>query len=453
MSKELKEAVELQKKQVFSGDAKVNLIAACTPENGIVVLSEIQKKSAISTFENSKLKPVFFIPASGSGSRMFQFLFEWLETKVETPLVKTFFDKVQDLPFFKSRRFSADLLENKEAFVRHLLEDCQLNFGNRPKGLFAFHQENENYVTAFQDQVRQAFKLIEKDLEIHFTVQQQFEEEIASNIKSLNLPVKLEFSYQEVSTNAYCFDENQNLIIENNEPLRRPAGHGALLENLNAIDADVVLIKNIDNVQHSSKALKTVETWKEITGLLYQFQNDLKELTSNYSTNALVALNAKYNFLSSLELEEMNEEKLMQLADRPSRVCGMVKNEGEPGGGPFWVESKGKVTNQIIERIQISTNADQQNIVAESTHFNPVFIAASKINCFGKRLNLLDYRDNSAFFVVEKSQLGKKVFYRELPGLWNGAMSNWNTIFVEISSETFSPVKTIMDLMKEAHTA
>lgn len=451
MSKVVNEGVELQKKQVFSGDAKVKLIAPCTPKNGIVVLTEAQKEAAKSTFDNSDIQPVFFIPASGSGSRMFQFLFEWLETKVETPLVKDFFEKVKDLPFFQSRGFSTDLLNNKEVFVRHLLDSSQLNFGNRPKGLFAFHQENDKFYTAFQDQVRQAFDLINNDLEIHFTVQKNFEKEIKSNIKALDLPVKLNFSYQEEATNAFCFDENQDLIFENDEPLRRPAGHGAILDNLNAIDADVLLIKNIDNVQHNSKSAKTAETWKEITGLLYQFQGELKELASNYSKSGIIALNEKYNFLSSTELDGMNEEKLILLTNRPSRVCGMVKNEGEPGGGPFWIESKGKVTNQIIEKIQISTEADQQKIVSESTHFNPVFIAASKTNCFGERLNLLDFRDDSAFFVVEKSQHGKKVFYRELPGLWNGAMSNWNTIFVEISSETFSPVKTIMDLIKVAH--
>lgn len=451
MSKEINEAAELQKKQVFSGDVKVNLIAPCTPNNGIVVLSEDQKKAFRSTFEKSNAKPVFFIPASGSGSRMFQFLFEWLETKEEAPLVTEFFNKIKDLPFFKSRSFAGEVLKDKEAFVRHLLEPSQLNFGNRPKGLFAFHQEGDKFYSAFQDQVRQAFDLVGEELEIHFTVQQKFEKEIETNIKTLNLPVKLDFSYQHDETDAFCFDENENLIIENNKPLRRPAGHGALLENLNEIDADVILIKNIDNVQHSSKAPKTKETWKEITGLLYEFQNELKELALNYSDDKLIALNQKYNFLSSSEVEQINEEKIQLLANRPSRVCGMVKNEGEPGGGPFWVESKGKVTNQIIEKIQISTEESQQKIVAESTHFNPVFIAASKTDCFGKRLNLLDYRDDEAFFVVQKSQHGKKVFYRELPGLWNGSMSNWNTIFVEIPSETFSPVKTIMDLMKEAH--
>ncbi|MDP4798360.1 MAG: DUF4301 family protein [Crocinitomicaceae bacterium] len=448
MSKELNEEIILQKKQVFSSNCKVNLIAACTPENGILVLDDIQKSKAIQEFDSSYLKPVFFIPASGSGSRMFQFLFEWLETKVETDLVKSFFDHVEGMAFFKAHSLE---LKDKEAFVRQLLDASQLNLGERPKGLVPFHEENGVYFTAFQDQVRQAFQLTLNDTQINFTIQPQFEDEIKLHLKSLNLLVQLNFSYQEESTNAFCFDEHEELIEANGVPLLRPAGHGALLENLNEIDSDIILIKNIDNVQHTSKSELTAETWKEATGVLIKFQRELKELSNNYSIEKLNALNSVYQFLSPSEIDGINEAKFTSLINRPSRVCGMVKNEGEPGGGPFWVEVSGNVTKQIIEKIQISNDSDQQDIVSGSTHFNPVFIVASKTDCNGKRLNLLDFRDNEAFFVVEKSQQGKKVFYRELPGLWNGAMSNWNTIFLDIPSETFSPVKTIVDLTKVAH--
>lgn len=450
MPKELNEEIILQKKQVFSSDSKVNLTSACTPGNGILVLSKDEEINALREFEMATVRPEFFIPASGSGSRMFQFLFEWLETKVETPSVKSFFENVEDMAFFQAMELE---FSDKEELVRQILDVSQLNFGERPKGLIPFHKENETFFTAFEDQVRQACSLTGSETKVHFSIQPKFEKEIKEHIEQLNLPVQLHFSYQEESTNAYCFDELQNLIIENGTPLRRPAGHGALLNNLNAIDADMLLIKNIDNVQHNSKSKETTVTWKKITGFLMQFQKELNELSTNYSKSGVVALNEKYNFLSPDEMEEVNEEQLGHLANRPSRVCGMVKNEGEPGGGPFWVETNGKVTNQIIEKIQISTEKDQQEKVAESTHFNPVFMAVSKTNCAGKRLNLLNFRDDSAYFVVEKSQQGKKVFYRELPGLWNGAMSNWNTLFVEISSETFSPVKTILDLTKRAHKA
>ncbi|MEJ6584064.1 MAG: DUF4301 family protein [Crocinitomicaceae bacterium] len=450
MPKELNEEIILQKKQVFSSDCKVNLTAACKPGNGILVLDEFQKRNAIHDFDSSKVNPVFFIPASGSGSRMFQFLFEWLETKEETPLVKSFFEHVEEMAFFKAKGL---VVKEKEELVRQLLDNSQLNLGERPKGFVPFHEEDEGYFTAFQDQVRQAFQLTHNTTEIHFTIQPKFEGEIKKHLESLNLPVQLHFSYQEEFTNAFCFDENQGLIEANGVPLRRPAGHGALLDNLNEIDADILLIKNIDNVQHTSKAELTVDTWRVAIGTLLRFQQELKELSENYSLERLVELNSNYQFLSPQEITEMDQSKLSVLFDRPSRVCGMVKNEGEPGGGPFWVESNGKVSKQIIEKIQISNTTEQQEIVTGSTHFNPVFIVASKTSCNGKRLDLLNFRDDEAFFVVEKSQLGKNVLYRELPGLWNGAMSKWNTIFVEIPSETFSPVKTILDLTKVAHKA
>ncbi len=450
MPKELNEEMILQKKQVFSSDCKVKLSAACTPGSGILVLNDDQRLQALKEFDSSNPKPVFFIPASGSGSRMFQFLFEWLETKEETPLVKSFFDKVESMAFFKLKGLE---LKNEIEFVHQLLDRTQLNLGDKPKGLIPFHEENGRFYTAFQDQLRQAHRLTQNETEIHFTIQPEFEKEIKNHLNLLNLDVQLNFSYQDENTNAYCFDENQEVIESNGVPLRRPAGHGALLDNLNKIDSDFVLIKNIDNVQHTSKSNLTAETWKEAIGVLLQFQNSLKELSKNYSLDKLDALNAVYQFLSPSEMAEMNETKLALLANRPTRVCGMVKNEGEPGGGPFWVEQNGKITKQIIEKAQISNAVDQQEIVSRSTHFNPVFIVVSKSDCKGNRLDLTSFRDDDAFFVVEKSQFGKKVFYRELPGLWNGAMSNWNTIFIDIPSETFSPVKTIVDLTKPAHTA
>jgi hypothetical protein len=286
------------------------------------------------------------------------------------------------------------------------------------------------------------------------TIQKTFENQISENIDLLKLPVECSFSYQEPGTDAFCFDENGNLVEEDGEALRRPAGHGALLTNLDKIDAEVVLVKNIDNVQHSSKSHVAKRTWKIITGLLKQLQNDLCALDENYSTERLQEFNEKYELLSEDELKNFDVDQLEIMLSRPTRVCGMVKNEGEPGGGPFWVKNRqGDLFKQIIEKVQISAKADQQEIVASSSHFNPVFLAVSKTDCYGKRLDLLPFRDNDAYFIVEKSYKGKTIKYRELPGLWNGSMSNWNTLFVEIPSETFSPVKTVLDLTKPAHKA
>ncbi len=454
MQKVNQEEIEIQRKQVLNSNCTVELVAACTIGQGIKRLKQLEEFDALEAYSTLKNPPVFFIPSSGSGSRMFQFLFEWLESGESSPLVEEFFAKVGDLALRQLEALKNQPIDDRVNFVKRLLDRDQLNFGELPKGLIPFHQEGDRIFSSFQEQVRQAATIIEEKAHVHFTIQKTFENQISENIDLLKLPVECSFSYQEPGTDAFCFDENGNLVEEDGEALRRPAGHGALLTNLNKIDAEVVLVKNIDNVQHSSKSHVTKRTWKIITGLLKQLQNDLCALDENYSTERLQEFNEKYELLSEDELKNFDVDQLEIMLSRPTRVCGMVKNEGEPGGGPFWVKNKeGDVFKQIIEKVQISANADQQEIVASSSHFNPVFMAVSKTDCYGKRLDLLPFRDNDAYFIVEKSHKGKTIKYRELPGLWNGSMSNWNTLFVEIPSETFSPVKTVLDLTKPAHKA
>ncbi len=454
MQKVNQEEIEIQRMQVLNSNCTVELVAACTIGQGIIRLEQLEEFDALEAYSTLKTQPVFFIPASGSGSRMFQFLFEWLESGESSALVEEFFSKVGDLALTQLEALKDQSIDDRVNFVERLLDRDQLNFGELPKGLIPFHQEGDRIFSSFQEQVRQAATIIEKKAHVHFTIQKAFENQIRENIDALKLPVECSFSYQEPSTDAFCFDESGNLVEDEGELLRRPAGHGALLNNLNKIDAEEVLIKNIDNVQHSSKSHVTKRTWRIITGLLNQLQNDLRTLSENYSTERLIILNEKYQLLSEVEILDFDTTQLENLLSRPTRVCGMVKNEGEPGGGPFWVRNKtGGVSKQIIEKVQISSHSSQQKIVAESSHFNPVFIAVSKTDCYGNRLDLLPFRDNGAYFIVEKSYKGKTIKYRELPGLWNGSMSNWNTIFVEIPSETFSPVKTVLDLTKPAHKA
>ena len=454
MQKVNQEEIEIQRKQVLNSNCMVELIAACTIGQGIKRLQQLEEFDALEAYTLLKNPPVFFIPASGSGSRMFQFLFEWLESGESSTEVEEFFAKVGDLALTQLEALKNQPIDDRVNFVKRLLDRDQLNFGELPKGLIPFHQEGDLLFSSFQEQVRQAATIIEEKAHVHFTIQQMFENQIRENIDALKLPVECSFSYQESATDAFCFDENGNILEENREPLRRPAGHGALLTNLNKIDAEVVLVKNIDNVQHSSKSHVTKRTWKIITGLLKQLQNDLCALDENYSTERLQEFNEKYELFSEDELKNFDVDQLEIMLSRPTRVCGMVKNEGEPGGGPFWVKNKqGDVFKQIIEKVQISAKPDQQEIVASSSHFNPVFMAISKTDCYGKHLDLLPFRDNDAYFIVEKSHKGKTIKYRELPGLWNGSMSDWNTLFVEIPSEAFSPVKTVLDLTKPAHKA
>ena len=454
MSKDLNKGIISQKSETFDSSYKVDLYAPCTVGNGILRLDATKKNRALSSFSTYKKTPVFFIPASGSGSRMFKFLFEWLLDPTENKdEVDAFISALDSFPFY-SQLFKIEGLDiaNRRDVISAILSEEILNLPGKPKGLIPFHVEDETVYNAFQEHVRQACTLLGGATVIHFTIQKEFEAEIKASIQNLGMrDVECKFSYQQQETDAFCFAANGELIEDNGVPLRRPAGHGALLGNLNSIDNDIILIKNIDNVQHQHKSELSIETWKMCVGLLLDFKADLGELGEHYSNEALLDLNERYQFLSEKELASFDTNKLMQIASRPTRVCGMVKNEGEPGGGPFWIKDKGTVSKQIIEKVQIPDNSTAQMIVKQSSHFNPVFMVVSKSDVNGDTLDLDAYKDSSKYFVVNKSHKGADVHYRELPGLWNGSMSNWNTIFVEIPLEVFSPVKTLNDLNKSPH--
>ncbi|MDX2362789.1 MAG: DUF4301 family protein [Crocinitomicaceae bacterium] len=448
MSKDSQQEIEKQRKQVFQGDFKVDLKTACTVGNGVVQLKPEQEAMLLDKFDNLKTFPSFFIPASGSGSRMFQFLYEWLENGQSTKDVEEFFSVLDQLALSDGVNLTE---ENRESIVRSLLT----KYADQPKGLIPFHKEEEIIKTAFQEHVLQAQQISGDQASVHFTVQHNVENVVNENISQLGPQTKnvnISYSYQKVETDSYCFNEQQELVMHGGVALRRPAGHGALLNNLDDIDADIVLIKNVDNIQHSSRSSMSGKIWKLAVGLLLQMKEDLKTLSDNYSQEALEGFNNKYQLFSEEEMKDLNSDAIISICNRPSRVCGMVKNEGEPGGGPFWINDDQGVTKQIVEKVQIdSSNAEQLEIVQNSSHFNPVFIAVSKTNTNGGSVDLMKYRDDSKFFVVNKSHQGEAIAYRELPGLWNGGMNNWNTIFLEIPSEVFSPVKTVLDLAKSSH--
>ena len=423
--------------------------------NGIIRLDYAQTVKAANAFLTLDQTPCFFIPASGSGSRMFEFLFEWMEDAIERKEVDHFFDNLDKMPFYSDLiKINAVDLSNRRQIVSFLLGEDGLNLANKPKGMIPFHVDGDDVYNAFQEHARQAVDLFTDGCEMHFTIQQEYEKDIENCLLALQIPrLNFTFSYQNESTDAFCFNPRENLIEHNGTPLRRPAGHGALLQNLNALENDLVLIKNVDNVQHASKSRLSTEIWKSSIGFLLNFKTDLVALSNNFSKESLLEFNNAYQVLSDEEMKTFDDAILAKLIARPTRVCGMVKNEGEPGGGPFWINDNGIVTKQIIEKVQISNDDDQQEILEKSSHFNPVFIVVSKSNAFNEPLDLQNFVDDTKCFVVQKTHMGEPIMYRELPGLWNGSMSNWNTIFIEIPSEVFSPVKTINDLSKAAHKA
>lgn len=439
MTQELKSKIEIQRLEVFKNDHFISLKRACTLNDGIIVAKGLNE------LDLSELDISFFIPASGSGSRMFSFLYTFLNTGVESTESQKFFDHLSDFPFVNEipdELLNPSSVEEKKKLAEYIVGEEGLDFGALPKGLIPFNSVEDLDFNPFQLHCYQVNALLGSNAKIHFTIQKGFEREILNSIADLDLDLDISFSVQDPESNAYCFDDKEEVVFLNGKELRRPAGHGALLSNLNAIDANFVLIKNIDNVQSNELAEPTIKAWNDCLTIITEFKADLKKLHEDHSPQELKALNEKYQLSDG----ELTEAELSMLFKRPTRVCGMVENTGAPGGGPFWIKGENIRSKQIVEKVQIAEK--DFSIVQQSSHFNPVFIVLDKTDVYGNLLDLTEFVDDSKAIVVKKTQEGQEINYRELPGLWNGAMDNYNTIFVELPKEVFTPVKTVLDLIE-----
>lgn len=457
-------SIDIQREKVFGEQPELKLVNPCKLGEGIIISDDEQKELLINKFENTSLKTTFFIPASGSGSRMFQFLFDFLDdpTEENTSQVERFLNYIEHFAFFNKlpieiRKKIKNQDINLDEFVRFLLTGTGMGYGDLPKGLIPFHKNGPFVLNPYQEQLLQGLQVKEENTSFHYTIKSNFEEHISKELNSLQGviggdDVDVSFSFQDPATDAIAFDDEKNpLILENGDILTRPSGHGALLDNLNSIESDLIFIKNIDNVQHYAKSKVSQETWKYLGGMAIWFQERINKLIKNPSLEELIRLNNRYQFLHENQLSQLKEEDIPELLNRPFRICGMVRNEGQAGGGPFWVEENGKITKQIVEKSQINLKGKQYKLMVQSTHFNPVVIVAVNKDCNGKPFDLRAFSDESKYFVVNKKYKGKNISFSELPGLWNGSMAFWNTIFVEIPTKSFSPVKTVLDLLGKAH--
>jgi hypothetical protein len=460
------ELIKLQKQKVFGENPELQLVSPCKIGEGILRLTEDETAFFVKQYAEKNTAISFFIPASGSGSRMFQFLYEFLEEPNEDnrSKVERFLNSIADFAFFKQipsemQRAIKDQSIGLDEIVSYLLHSDGLGYGQMPKGLIPFHSNEPFILNPFQEQILQGAKLDKDNFSFHFTIQSTFEQEIKKVIQHVEGLTgsfyKVTFSEQSLSTNSIAFCEDQSPCkIENDEMVTRPAGHGALLSHLNQIKEELIFIKNIDNVQHLKNSDLTIETWKVLGGLLLNFKDELAKVYKEPTIEGLKSLNKRFQVYSSSEISSCKtEQDISDLLNRPTRVCGMVKNEGQPGGGPFWVNENGIISKQIVEKAQISMKGDQYKLMVQSTHFNPVMIVASPVSVSRVKFDLNNYKDDSKYFIVRKKHQGQTIRYIELPGLWNGGMAYWNTIFVEIPSSTFTPVKTVLDLLGEAHKA
>ncbi|MEX0314907.1 MAG: DUF4301 family protein [Allomuricauda sp.] len=489
--------VENQIATFKAGIPFVNLEKAAVVSDGILRFSEDEQKELIQFFDDERrgLDLLKFVPASGAASRMFKAMFNFLDTydaskeklcdyieRTGDAAVQQFSDNLENLPFYDliMERISGKGTNRDEEvylFVKEMLVAEGLNYGFYPKGLLPFHKYGSETATPFKEHLKEASLYAKTDgkANLHFTISEQhdamFKKEhgIAAPKVSdaTNTAFRVTYSNQKPSTDTIAVDmENKPFKNRDGSLLFRPGGHGALIENLNDQDADVIFIKNIDNVVIDENLSEVANSKKMLAGVLRKAQTkafgyaktiedgtisegDVQEIKNFLHKELNVRLPKNYANLGLEEQVSVLADKL----NRPIRVCGMVKNEGEPGGGPFWIsDSNGNVSLQIIESAQIDLSNEQQaSILKNSTHFNPVDLICGIRNHKGEKYDLLSFVDTKQGFITGKTKEGKELKALELPGLWNGAMAFWNTIFVEVPLVTFNPVKTVNDLLKPTH--
>ena len=444
-----------QSEKINQDKPVTKIIDACTLGDGICSLAENEIEEFLELFELFQGSTSMFIPASGSGSRMFECISDSLiDDKLNNKESQLFFEKLSQFAFYEN--IPEEFLKNLNAqqgkleVIKFLLLSHGLNFKNLPKGLIPFHKEENSVFNPFQEHIRQGIK-IKSDIKFHFTIQEDFKNDIVNSIdnqkEKCDFLSDISYSHQSKETDSFVFSDKGDLLLDENQNfLKRPAGHGALIENLNAVKTDLVFVKNIDNVQHFSRSHYSILFFRVLAGMLLRIKKDIVQFQKELNMEELHRWNDKYFVFSSSELKT----DLNYLFNRPIRVCGMVKNQGEPGGGPFWIEEGKVISKQIVEGSQIQDSKEQMEIFQKGSHFNPVFMVLDP-NHYDKQSDLSDYSNSNRYLKVNKKMDGHNVQFIERPGLWNGSMENWTTIFVEVPLDVFSPVKSVMDLLNKPH--
>ncbi|MCQ2315195.1 MAG: DUF4301 family protein [Bacteroidales bacterium] len=501
------EQVENQLNQFKKGFAYSDLIAPATIGNGIVKFSEEEIKELVKQFDEDKqyYDILKFVPASGAASRMFKNLYSFVEEykgkevpsnflkreKIKPDSAENFFIGIHDFAFFNDLKNN---LQEKGKDIEKMLRDNELveiaeallnsdgmNYGNLPKALLKFHKYGDTARLAMEEHLVEAAEYSTCDDEkgkvaqLHFTVSQEHldifmkvvEYVLPKYEKMFGIRYKISFSIQKPSTDTIAADMNNEPFRDKNGNLVfRPGGHGALIQNLNDLHKEIIFIKNIDNVVPDKLKPMTFEYKKVLGGYLFRLQqkqfeylemldsgdvtnDELDEITAFAKDKLLIDIPDYYSTYNEIEKIDFLYNKL----NRPMRICGMVKNEGEPGGGPYFTRnSNDEISLQVVESSQIDHNNEKQEAMfRSSTHFNPVDLVCATQDFKGNPFDLDNYVDPETGFISLKSKDGKDLKAMELPGLWNGAMADWITIFVEVPVATFNPVKTVNDLLRDTH--
>ena len=487
--------IENQLRQFREGFPYLHLRAAASIGNGILSPSDSESQAFVEAWEMYKAEGhhiTKFVPASGAASRMFKNLFEFRDGEQDTPqsdFMRTFFERLHDFAFFPALDDAcvviygepADALVEAGRFrdvVSALLDDEGLGYGQLPKGLLQFHAYKDCARTPLEEHLVEAALYATSDgkADVHFTVSTEHRElfeELVERVlpeyeKLFGVHYHISFSEQKPSTDTLAATlDNEPFRTDDGRLLFRPGGHGALIQNLSELESDIIFIKNIDNVVPDRLKPATTLWKKVIAGVLVTLQRQafsyLRRLDEGNVGRA--ELDEMCQFLRRElctevpGISELSEAELIETLrrkfNRPMRVCGMVRNVGEPGGGPFLAfNPDGSVSPQILESSQIDThNPTYMAMFQGGTHFNPVDLVCATRDYQGNHFDLPRYVDPATGFISSKSKNGRELKALELPGLWNGAMSDWSTIFVEVPLETFNPVKTVNDLLRPQHQA
>lgn len=487
------EKLALQLKNLSEGFPYLRIEAPATVGHGITLPSEELERQSIEIWEKyleSGATILKMTPASGAASRMFKDLFAFLnsgETKPNNDFMKNFFENIEDFAFYHrlnremmtlyGRSIETLMKEGKyREIIDHLLNVPGMGYGHLPKALLMFHRVPGTSRTPLEEHIAEGAQYASgKDgkVNLHFTVSQDHLPLVEAKLEEVKtylenkygIKLHVTLSVQKPSTDTVAATPDGEPYRENGKLFFRPGGHGALIENLNDLDADVIFIKNIDNVVPDSLRQSTIKFKKVIGGILVatkmkldRYCHELKKgVPSEEMREEMLMFLRNVLCVTHDKADSMTPEEeaayLFGKFNRPLRVCGMVKNEGEPGGGPFLCYNPdGTVSPQILESSQIDPeNKEAMRMLREATHFNPVDLVVATKDFEGKKFCLPDYVDPATGFISEKSREGVVIKALELPGLWNGAMADWNTIFVEVPADTFNPVKTVNDLLRPSH--
>ncbi len=494
-----KDRIEAQIERFRNGFPRLDIVAAATPQRGIEVLSDEQAAQAEKYADTADVAgKCKFVPASGAASRMFKDIFAGMDEPNDA--TRRLSGNLEKFAFYSPEVFGKAPYDPVETAHR-LLTDEGLAYGSKPKGVLAFHRYPDEVRSALAEHLveGQAYmRNSDGSVNIVVTISPEHEglfREMLGGIQAeyerrYGVKYNVTFTYQDKDTDTVAVDsDNRPVLKDDGTPLTRPAGHGALIYNLNALDEELVSIKNIDNVCTERLQAETYRWKKVLMGRALQLRDTIRDYlyTLDQMTEVRKSLSdfcyiPGYNInqddpYATPECQELCNEIETFLRDtlcvtipepkdcrdradllraklnRPIRVCGMVRNEGEPGGGPFIIRAKdGSTSLQILEAAQIDMSDPRSaEILKDATHFNPVDLVCCLRDYEGERFNLLEYVDEETGLISSKSYRGRELKALELPGLWNGSMSDWNTLFVEVPSITFNPVKTVLDLLRPAH--